>query len=63
LKNDAVNRAKRTGLVSDAQVLSPLKATEWARLTPAETLRRSWALRRRLPDAAAVHDRKLFLKP
>ncbi|MBI3267898.1 MAG: hypothetical protein HYZ53_02670 [Planctomycetes bacterium] len=36
---------------------------EWLRLTPAQRLARSWALRRRLPDLQAVHDAKLFPKP
>jgi len=43
--------------------LSPFKAQHWLALTPAERLRRSWALRSRLPDPRAVHDRKLFPKP
>ena len=42
---------------------SPFKASVWRRLTPRERLRRSWAMRSRLPDARAVHDRKLFPKP
>jgi hypothetical protein len=45
------------------EALSPLKAAQWMKLTPAERLRRSWALRKRLPDLRAVHDRKLFPKP
>ena len=43
--------------------LSPYKADVWRRLTPRERLRRSWQMRARLPDAKAVHDRKLFPKP
>ncbi len=35
----------------------------WVHLTPAERLRRSWALRKRLRDPQAVHDAKLFPKP
>lgn len=35
----------------------------WIHMTPAERLRRSWALRKRLPDPQAVHDAKLFPKP
>ena len=35
----------------------------WAGLEPAERLRRSWALRLRLPDRKAVHDAKLFPQP
>ena len=33
---------------------------EWVSLSPAERLRRSWRLRRRIPDLAAVHDAKTF---
>jgi hypothetical protein len=43
--------------------ISPYKASVWQQLTPRERLRRSWALRSRLPDLRAVHDRKLFPKP
>jgi hypothetical protein len=49
------------GVLRDAQ--SPYKASAWRALQPAERLRRSWALRSRLPDPRAVHDRKLFPKP
>lgn len=42
---------------------SPYKTAAWRQLTPAERLRRAWALRSRLPDLRAVHDRKLFPKP
>jgi hypothetical protein len=42
---------------------SPYKAAVWTRLTPRERLRRSWAMRARLPDPQAAHDRKLFPKP
>jgi len=42
---------------------SPYKADVWRKLTPRERLRRSWALRSRLPNLRAVHDRKLFPKP
>jgi hypothetical protein len=45
------------------QAQSPYKAEVWQKLTPRERLRRSWALRARLPDPVAVHDRKLFPKP
>jgi hypothetical protein len=58
-----VKRAKRPVAPSDGEILSPFKAAEWLELKPAERLRRSWALRRRLPDIRAVHDRKLFPKP
>ena len=34
----------------------------WLRLTPAQRLRRSWRLRRRIPDLQAVHDAKLWPK-
>jgi hypothetical protein len=43
--------------------LSPFKRIAWRELTPRERLRRSWALRARLKDAAAAHDRKLFPAP
>ncbi|MCG8555317.1 MAG: hypothetical protein MJD61_08525 [Proteobacteria bacterium] len=43
--------------------LSPFKTRAWQELTPAERLRRAWELRRRLPDAQAAHDRKLFPAP
>jgi len=42
---------------------SPYKAVVWRELTPRERLRRSWAMRSRLPDPRAVHDRKLFPQP
>jgi hypothetical protein len=45
------------------EALSPYKSRHWLDLTPAERLRRSWALRRRLLNLRAVHDRKLFPKP
>jgi hypothetical protein len=35
----------------------------WRALTPAERLRRCWAMRSRLPDPEAVHDAKLFPRP
>ena len=44
-------------------MLSPFKSDEWKRLSPAERLDRSWKLRDRIPDLAAVHDCKLFPKP
>jgi hypothetical protein len=56
------NLTPQIPLSSDA-ALSPFKALHWLALTPAERLRRSWALRSRLPDPRAVHDRKLFPKP
>jgi hypothetical protein len=49
--------------LSAAEALSPYKMTVWQRLTPGERLRRSWEMRRRLPNPRAVHDRKLFPKP
>ena len=42
---------------------SPYKAVIWRILSPRERLRRSWAMRSRLPDRRAVHGRKLFPKP
>lgn len=46
-----------------ADALSPFKRDAWRRLSPAERLDRSWNLRKRIPNPAAVHDRKLFPKP
>ena len=40
--------------------LSPYKAAVWTQLTPRERLRRCWAMRARLPNPQAAHDRKLF---
>ncbi len=36
---------------------------DWVELTPAERLRRSWAMRARLPDLEAFQDEKLFPRP
>jgi hypothetical protein len=47
----------------DFLALSPFKESEWRALTPRERLARAWALRRRLPNAQEVHDRKLFPAP
>ena len=33
---------------------------EWTALSPAQRLRRSWRLRRRIKDLGAVHDAKTF---
>ena len=49
--------------LSLGEAVSPYHAQVWHQLTPGERLRRSWALRSRLPDLQAVHDRKLFPKP
>ncbi|MBI4615943.1 MAG: hypothetical protein HY720_20165 [Planctomycetes bacterium] len=35
----------------------------WLALSPRERMRRSWAMRSRLPDPEAVHDAKLFPRP
>jgi transcriptional regulator with GAF, ATPase, and Fis domain len=43
--------------------LSPFKANEWRRLTPAERLQRAWRLRQRLVNPREIHDRKLFPAP
>jgi len=63
----AANSDRERPVESEALTLreaqSPYKAAEWLRLTPAERLRRSWALRSRLPNLRAAHDRKLFPKP
>ena len=47
----------------DESAQSPYKAAVWRKLTPRERLRRSWAMRSRLPDPRAVHGRKLFPQP
>ena len=60
---EVVNRSNRPPRVSVTEALSPFKSVRWLQLTPAERLRRSWALRKRLPDLRAVHDCKLFPKP
>jgi hypothetical protein len=51
------------GSYSQAEALSPFKEDAWKRLTPAQRLERSWKMRERIPDLAAVHDQKLFPKP
>lgn len=60
-KQPIVASAAQPQQVNDAQ--SPYKAAVWRELTPRERLRRSWAMRSRLPDLRAVHDRKLFPQP
>lgn len=60
---ETVNRSNPLPRLAATEALSPFKAVHWLQLTPAERLRRSWALRKRLPDVRAVHDRKLFPKP
>ncbi len=55
------NSAGQSVKISEA--LSPYKAARWRQLTPRERLRRSWAMRSRLVDPRAAHDRKLFPKP
>jgi len=49
-------------LLTDHEALDFAWST-WIHLTPAERLRRSWALRKRLRDPQAVHDAKLFPRP
>ena len=53
--------AAQPTVLGEAQ--SPYKAIVWRNLSPRERLRRSWAMRSRLPDRRGVHDRKLFPKP
>jgi hypothetical protein len=60
---ETVNQPNVQPRPSAAEALSPFKSARWLELSPAERLRRSWALRKRLPDLRAVHDRKLFPKP
>ena len=45
------------------RILSPFKWDAWLRLSPRERLRKSWAMRSRLKDAQAAHDRKLLPAP
>lgn len=56
-------RAAQSEFIETSVALSPYKMVEWLSLTPAERLQRSWALRERLVDPQAVHDRKLFPSP
>jgi|GEM_PF-1438453 len=56
-------RAAPSKFIEPSVALSPYKMVEWLSLTPAERLQRSWALRERLVDPQAVHDRKLFPSP
>ncbi len=55
--------AAAAATMSLGEAVSPYKAEVWRHLTPRERLRRSWAMRSRIPDLKAVHDRKLFPKP
>jgi hypothetical protein len=49
--------------IDAAHALEPFKTDMWRKLSPAERLRRSWLLYRRLVDPQAAHDRKLFPVP
>jgi hypothetical protein len=49
--------------LSIGEALSPLKEDAWRRLSPRERLARSWSMRSRLRDLAAIHDQKLLPKP
>ena len=60
-RNTDPEAAQAAGNVNDA--ISPYKVEVWRGLSPRERLRRSWALRSRIPDLKAVHDRELFPKP
>jgi hypothetical protein len=51
------------GALSLHDAASPYKTAVWPKLTPRERLRRAWAMRRRLPNLQAVHDRKLLPRP
>ncbi len=53
---------RREDPLTDHEALDFVWST-WIELTPAERLRRSWALRKRLRDPQAVHDAKLFPQP
>jgi probable rRNA maturation factor len=56
----------RVGAAEELEPLIDMHATYrdmWEALTPAERMRRSWAMRSRLPDPRAVHDEKLFPRP
>ena len=52
-----------TAPITLEEAVSPYKAEVWRHLTPGERLRRSWAMRSRIPDLKALHDSKLFPKP
>lgn len=41
----------------------PHQRTEWHKLTPAERLRHSWSLRKRLKNPIETHDKKIFPSP
>jgi hypothetical protein len=49
--------------VASESALSPYKALDWQRLSPAERLSRAWKLRTRLVNPEDAHDRKLFPAP
>jgi hypothetical protein len=62
-----MGRSKKTKVIrinfrSDTQPDGHTQLT-WLKLSPAERLRRSWRLRRRLPHPKRVHDEKLFPRP
>jgi hypothetical protein len=63
MANDRARPSEREAPMLLEEAQSPYKADVWRKLSPRERLRRSWDLRRRLTDAQAVHDRKLFPKP
>jgi hypothetical protein len=50
-------------MADPSTVLSPFKELVWKHLSPRERLRQSWAMRVRLKNPSAVHDRKLFPAP
>jgi len=45
------------------EALSPFKQKAWLKLTPGERMRRSFRMRRLIPNPKALHDRKLFPNP
>lgn len=51
-------REVRRGRAADAE-LNPYREV-WLSLTPAQRLRRSWRLRKRLKNLPAIHDAKTF---
>ncbi len=45
---------------ADATEVPTFASTAWLKLSPAERLRRSWRMRRLLPDPERVHNEKLW---
>ncbi len=61
--NDNSGNLGRNEASFNALALNPFKAEAWLQMTPRERLRRSWAMRARLKNPQAAHDRKFLLQP